>query len=309
MRGDGARPRPPLNALKAFEAAARLKSFARAAEELSVTPGAISQQVHILEQHARGRLFTREPRGVSLTPLGAELAPVLREAFLHLDRAADVIYRPQRRPSLAVTAPPSFAAKWLGPRLRRFSEQHPGIEVWMSADVELADVAGGRVDVAVRYGRGPYPGVRAERLLDGAVMPVCAPALARSLKRPSELARQTLIHTTPGAREEARPDWIAWLVSRRVTGVDAEAGPRFDQAALAIDAAIQGRGVALAPLGFVRADLTEGRLAAPFPDGVLETELAYFVLTRKAGASEAARAFARWLTAEAGRVEDAAGEL
>lgn len=292
---------PPLNALKAFEAAARRLNITRAAEELSVTPGAVSQQIRILEEHAGAPLFHREGRQIALTELGAELYPLLRDGFDYLKRAGDLLYRPDRRHALAVSVPPSFAAKWLAPRIARFTAAHPEIEVWMSADMRLADVGGGRVDVAVRYGRGDYPGVRSERLLGADVTPVCAPALItgeNALRRPADLARHVLIHLRPGELEEPRPDWAAWLKARDLTAIDAHAGPRFDQTALAIEAAAHGQGVALAPYAFVAEDLASGRLVTPFADGALTTELAYHVLTKRTGASAPARAFATWLKQE-----------
>lgn len=293
---------PPLNALKAFEAAARRLNITRAAEELSVTPGAISQQIRILEQHAGAPLFHREGRQIALTELGAELYPLLHDGFDYLKRAGDLLYRPDRRHALAVSVPPSFAAKWLAPRIARFSAAHPEIEVWMSADMRLADVGGGRVDVAVRYGRGDYPGVRSERLLSADVTPVCAPSLmigANALRKSADLAGHVLIHLRPGDLEETRPDWAAWLTARNLTAIDGQAGPRFDQTALAIEAAAHGQGIALAPYAFVADDLASGRLVAPFADGGLTTELAYHVLTKRSGASPPARAFAAWLKSEA----------
>lgn len=303
---------PPLNALKAFEAAARRLNITRAAEELSVTPGAISQQIRILEQHAGAPLFQREGRQIALTDLGAELYPLLHDGFDYLKRAGDLLYRPNRRHALAISVPPSFAAKWLAPRIARFSAAHPEVEVWMSADMRLADVGGGRVDVAVRYGRGDYVGVRSERLLSADVIPVCSPVLLtgkHALKRPDDLAHHALIHLRPGDLEEPRPDWPTWLGARRLDQIDASAGPRFDQTALAIEAAAYGQGVALAPYAFVAGDLASGRLVAPFADGALATELAYHVLTKRSGVSEPARAFVRWMKSEAHAAEQRTDDL
>ena len=299
---------PPLNALKAFEAAARRLNITRAAEELSVTPGAISQQIRILEEHAGAPLFHREGRQIALTELGAELYPLLRDGFDYLKRAGDLLYRPDRRHALAVSVPPSFATKWLAPRIARFAAAHPEIEVWMSADMRLADVSGGRVDVAVRYGRGDYPGVRCEKLLDADLTPVCSPLLTMGeagLRRPADLARHVLIHLRPSELEEPRPDWATWFKARNLEGIDAQSGPRFDQAALAIEAAAHGQGVALAPYAFVAEDLASGRLVAPFADGALTTEQAYHVLTKRTGASTPARAFAAWLKEEAQNAAEA----
>ena len=303
---------PPLNALKAFEAAARRLNITRAAEELSVTPGAISQQIRILEEHAGAPLFHREGRQIALTDLGAELYPLLHDGFDYLKRAGDLLYRPDRRHALAVSVPPSFAAKWLAPRIARFAAAHPEVEVWMSADMRLADVGGGRVDVAVRYGRGDYSGVRSERLLSADVTPVCSPALLtgpRALTRPTDLAQHVLIHLRAGELEEPRPDWATWLKARGVDQVDATAGPRFDQTALAIEAAAHGQGVALAPYAFVADDLASGRLVSPFADGALATEMAYHVLTRRSGVSEPARAFVRWMKEEVQAAEQHVDDL
>lgn len=300
---------PPLNSLKAFEAAARRLNITRAAEELSVTPGAISQQIRILEQHAGAPLFSREGRQIALTELGAELYPLLHDGFDYLKRAGDLIYRPNRRHALAISVPPSFASKWLAPRIARFSAAHPDIEVWMSADMRLADVGGGRVDVAIRYGRGDYSGVRSERLLSADVIPVCSPTLLSRLKKPADLAHEVLIHLRPSELEEPRPDWPTWLAARKLTEIDAGSGPRFDQTALAIEAAAHGQGVALAPYAFVAEDLASGRLAAPFADGALTTPLAYHVLTRRSGVSEPARAFVKWIKEETLAAEQLVDDL
>lgn len=309
---DTARRLPPLNSLKAFEAAARRLSISLAAKELGVTPGAVSQQIKVLEDHAGAPLFRRDGGAVALTELGARLQPVLRDAFEQLKRAADIVYGPAGRRSLAVSVPPSFAARWLAPRMVRFSAEHPEIEVWISADMQLTDVAGGRADVAVRYGVGDYPGVRSELLLDAGVIPVCSPALLSGrhpLRKPADLADHTLIHVGAGRVEEPRPDWSAWLKARGVSGVDASAGSRYDQTAFAIEDAANGRGVALAPRAFVAADLASGRLVAPFADGYLPTDMAYHVLTRRNGGREEARTFVAWLRREANADDGVVDEL
>jgi LysR family glycine cleavage system transcriptional activator len=298
----GGRRLAPLNALKAFEATARCLSVSQAARDLGVTPGAVSQQIRILEDHAGAPLFRREGGGMALTELGQLLQPILRDAFDQLGRAADVIYGPTGRKSLSISVPPSFAVKWLVPRMAAFSVEHPDIEVWISADMQLADVAGGRVDVAVRYGRGDYAGVRSEALLDAGVIPVCSPALLSGedpLRRPEDLARHTLIHVRRSTIEEPRPDWPAWLTSRGLSRIAADVGPRFDQTALAIDAAIYGRGVTLAPRAFVAADVAMGRLVVPFADGYLGGDLAYHLLTRRQAGRAEARVFVDWIRRQA----------
>lgn len=298
----GGRKLPPLNALRAFEAVARLSSITQAARELSVTPGAVSQQIRLLEDHAGGLLLSRTAGGLVLTDLGARLRPSVHEAFEHLKLASDVIYGPAGRQSLAVSVPPSFAVRWLAPRMFRFYAAHPEVEIWISADMKLADVAGGRADVAVRYGQGDYPGVRSEVLIDAGVIPVCSPALLSGphpLISPADLIHHALIHVSPGQMEEPRPDWAAWLASRRIEGVNAGLGHRFDQTAFAIEDAIHGRGVALAPRAFVAGELAAGRLTAPFADGYLATDNAYRLITRRGSLRPEAQAFVAWLRAEA----------
>lgn len=302
---------PPLNALKAFEASARHLNLSVAARELSVTPGAISQQIRLLEDHAGGPLFKREGRHVVLTDLGQILQPILTDAFEQLKQAAEVIYGSTRRRSLTVSVPPSFAAKWLIPRVSRFAAIRPDIEVWISADMKLADVAGGRVDVAVRYGRGDYAGVRTEHLTDAGVIPVCSPELLKAgqpFLRPTDLRNKTLIHVT-NALEEPLPNWADWFESRGLSREAATSGPRFDQTALAIEAAAHGRGVALAPYAFVAADLASKRLVAPIADGLLKSERSYWTITRRKSAREEASAFTNWLASEAQSAGDVIDDL
>lgn len=303
---------PPLNALKAFEAASRHLSVTLAARELGVTPGAVSQQIRVLEDHAGAPLFRREGGVLVLTPLARRLEPVLRDAFEQLKRAAEIVYGPSKRRSLAISVPPSFASRWLAPRMARFAALHPDIEVWVSADMQLADVVGGRADVAVRYGRGDYVGVRTEPLVEAGVIPVCNPDLLAGpypLRSPRDLKRHVLIHVAHGLIEEPRPDWAAWLRSRGLTDIDTSAGPRFDQTALAIEGAIHGRGIALAPRAFVAADLASGRLAAPFADGYLATDMAYRMVTRRGSVRPETRAFMDWLRDEAHRDLQVVDEL
>lgn len=312
MSDDSSRRLPPLNALKAFEAAARRLSVSLAARELGVTPGAVSQQIRLLEDHAGAPLFRREGGSLALTPLGQRLEPVLRDAFEQLKLASEIVYGPSRRRSLAVSVPPSFAARWLAPRMARFSAQHPDVEVWISADMMLADVAGGRADVAIRYGRGDYPGVRTEPLIEAGVMPVCSPELLTGphpLRVPADLAGHVLIHVARSGIEEPRPDWAAWLKARGLDQIDTSVGPRFDQTALAIESAIHGRGVVLAPRAFVAADLASGRLAAPFADGYLATDMAYRMVTRRGSVRPEAQAFMAWLREEAARDAQVSDEL
>ena len=168
---------PPLNALRAFEAAARHMNFSRAADELSVTPGAVSQQIQNLEEYIGAALFKRTPKGLLLTDGAQTALPALREAFDRLAEAASLLTAAEDGRRLTVSAAPSFAAKWLVPRLGRFEAEHPEVDVWLSAGLELVDFTGGEVDLAIRYGTGRYPGLEVTRLL-GYILQALDAALA-----------------------------------------------------------------------------------------------------------------------------------
>jgi LysR family glycine cleavage system transcriptional activator len=293
----------PLNALRAFEAAARHLSFTRAADELAVTPGAVSQHIRQLEEHAGSALFKREGRSLELTDTGRAALPLLREGFERLLDASALLREPPRRRQLTVSVAPSFAAKWLMPRLDRFHTEHPDIEVWISADMEVADLSEGAVDVAVRYGPGGYEGLISERLLAETVLPVCAPALLKGehpIKAPDDLIHHVLLHDLSIDKDPSCPDWAMWLKARGVTGVDPRRGPRFNQSALVIEAAVMGRGVALAKRTLAQADIEAGRLVAPFADGSTAIDFAYHVvLPRSRPLSASGAAFVDWLKREA----------
>jgi LysR family glycine cleavage system transcriptional activator len=292
---------PPLNALRAFESAARHLNFSRAAEELAVTPGAVSQQIQNLEDYVGAALFKRTPRGLLLTDSAQTALPALREAFDRLAEAASLLTAAVDGRRLTLTAPPSFAAKWLVPRLGRFEAAHPQVDVWLSADMELVDFAASDVDLAIRYGAGPYPGLEAIRLLSETVIPVMSPELAAAnpVRMPADLARHVLLHDGSPDADESCPDWQMWLAARGVRGVDAARGPRFNQSSLVIEAAVSGRGVALAKRTLAQDDLDAGRLVAPMPISTL-VDFAYFVVHPKAkGRLAQVKAFVGWIRGEA----------
>lgn len=303
----------PLNALRAFEAAARHLSFTRAAEELSVTPGAISQHVRQLEDHAGAPLFRRDGRGLELTETGRAALPLLREGFERLIDASALLREPPRRKQLSVSVAPSFAAKWLMPRMDSFHAAHPDVEVWISADMEIADLTEGPVDVAIRYGRGQYPNVLAERLLSEVVLPVCSPKLVdgrNPIRRPEDLERHTLLHDQSPEKDPSCPDWAMWLKARGVDSIDPRKGPRFNQSAMVIEAAAMGRGVGLAKRSLAQADIEAGRLVAPFADGSTAIDFAYYVvLPRNRPLSTGAELFVGWLKREAVDYENSMGQL
>ncbi|MGH7018040.1 MAG: transcriptional regulator GcvA [Caulobacteraceae bacterium] len=292
---------PPLNALRAFEAAARHLNFSRAAEELTVTPGAVSQQIQNLEDFVGGALFKRTPRGLLLTDAAQTALPALREAFDRLAEAAQLLTAPAEGRRLTLTAAPSFAAKWLVPRLGRFEAAHPQVDVWLSADMDVVDFAAGEIDLAIRYGPGSYPGLEMVRLMNETVSPMLSPALAaeRPLASPGDLAHHILLHDGSPDADASCPDWPMWLAARGVKGVDGARGPRFNQSSMVIEAAVGGRGVALAKRALAQDDLDAGRLVAPL-EIATSVDFAYFLVHPKnKGRLPQVKAFIGWITAEA----------
>ena len=292
---------PPLNALRAFEAAARHLNFSRAAEELSVTPGAVSQQIQNLEDFIGASLFRRTPKGLLLTDAAQIALPALREAFDRLAEAASMLTAAVDGRRLTVSVAPSFAAKWLVPRLGRFEAAYPQIDVWVSAGLELVDFAGGEVDIAIRYGSGRYVGLEVHRLMQETVIAVASPEFlqAHPLAELSDLTGQILLHDGSPDADESCPDWTMWLAARGVKGMDGSRGPRFNQSSLVIEAAVGGRGVALAKRVLAQADIDAGRLVAPFQIATAVDFAYYLVHPKTKGRLPQVKAFIAWLTAEA----------
>jgi LysR family transcriptional regulator, glycine cleavage system transcriptional activator len=302
---------PPLNALRAFEAAARHLNFSRAADELSVTPGAVSQQIQNLEDYVGVALFKRTPKGLLLTDPAQIALPALREAFDRLAEAASMLTAAVDGRRLTVTVPPSFASKWLLPRLGGFETLHPDVDVWVSAGMELTDFASGEVDLAIRYGGGRYPGLEVIRLMQETVIPVVSPELLADhpLENLGDLANAFLRHDGSPDADESCPDWTMWLAARGVKGVDGARGPRFNQSSLVIEAAVGGRGVALAKRALAQADLDAGRLVAPFQIATAVDFAYYLVHPKTKGRLPQVRAFITWITAEAAAHEAALASI
>ncbi len=298
---------PPLNALRAFEAAARRLSFTQAADELNVTPGAISQQIRQLEEYAGTPLFKRTGRSVLLTDAAQASLPLVREAFERISEAGRIMQAPARKGRVMVSSAPSFAVKWLAPRLERFHRQHDDIEAWISADMGLTDFTTADADFAIRYGRGNYEGLKTEKLLDETVLPVCSPSLLQgpdAIRTPDDLRHHTLLHDDGSERDPSCPDWSSWLKARNVKGVDGSRGPRFNQGILVIEAAAAGRGIALAKQAIAAADLASGRLVAPFADGSTLIDFGYWLVWPKGRhLSQDVRDFMKWLKQEAAEAE------
>lgn len=260
---------PPLKSFQAFEAAARHLSFKEAARELNVTPAAISQQIRALEDRMGRPLFRRGTRAVSLTEAGAAAAPVLREAFLRMEEAARLMRTLPPGRVLTVSVAPSFCARWLVPRLHRFRAAHPYCDLRLDATDAQADFVHGGIDVAIRYGRGRYPGLSSVLLREDEFLPVCAPtylAAAGPFEEPGDLASCTLIHLDWSMERAASPDWGAWFAAAGAHGIDATRGPRFSADMMALQAAVDGEGVTLASRLLAEDDLRAGRLVRLFPD-------------------------------------------
>jgi LysR family glycine cleavage system transcriptional activator len=292
---------PPLNALRAFEAAGRHLSITKAADELCVTVAAVSHQVKILEDYLGTRLFRRSGNSLFLTDAGQAFLPGLRAGFAELERAMDALREHDSRGPLVLSVAPIFATKWLIPRLDGFQAAHPDIDVRISATLELADFERDGVDAAVRAGRGRYPGLVSHRLFGESVVPMCSPALLKgehALASPANLRHHVLLHFDWPAQEQVTPDWGTWLRSMEVKGIDATRGPRFTQPEHAMQAAIEGAGVVLGWRSLAQADLDSGRLTIPF-DLPLQMDVAFYLVYPEASAERPKLArFRDWLLGE-----------
>lgn len=294
-----ARRLPPLNALRAFEAVARHLSITGAAEELGVTPGAVSQSVKTLEDYLGKSLLNRTSRGLVLTDAAAQALPALSEGFDRLAEATQRFAGPERGGRLTISVAPSFAQKWLAPRLADFAVAYPDVDLQIQASMGLSNFDSEGVDLAIRYGGGKWSGVETKLLLHEEVTPVCAPSVAAALASPQDLANFTLIHDDSSLADESCPDWPMWLKAAGAGAVDATRGPRFNQASLVIEAASSGRGVALAKRSIAQSDLDSGRLVEPFAVRT-PIEFAYWVVHPPGRArSKAARAFIKWVGEQA----------
>jgi LysR family glycine cleavage system transcriptional activator len=295
---------PHLSALRAFEAAARRLSFRDAAEELGITASAISHQIRTLEAYLDVRLFDRLTRAVALTEAGSALYPKLDVGFRLVESAVREVRSLRTASALVVTAGPAIAAKWLVPKLYRFQEQYPGIELRVLTSSRPVDLDREDVDVAFRHGRGDYPGLESVRLFGEAYTPMCAPRLTedarRPLRVPADLRHQRLLHDDAAALPgKGAAGWAQWLRSAKVRQVDAQAGAHFGQTDHAIQAAIDGGGVLLGRVSIAAFDLSAGRLVRPF-ELTLPSPFGYYFVTRQGRQRESAvAAFLSWIQAEA----------
>lgn len=258
------RPRlPPLNALKTFEAAARHESFTRAADELCVTQGAVSQQVKALEAELAIKLFNRERQRLVITEAGRDYLTVIRDALDRIAVGTEKLLQRQNAGVLTVSTSPDFASKWLVHRLGHFAEAHAGIDLRVSATLHHVDFAREEVDLAVRHGDGNWPGLDAVKLCSEQLFAVCSPKLLSGRRRPSrtaEILKLPLIHT------ESRTDWTRWLQAAGLADAQVTHGPVLNRASMAIDAAINGQGIALARTTLRPSTLSMGASYAHSPN-------------------------------------------
>lgn len=288
---------PPLTALRAFEAAARHMSFARAAAELNVTPAALSYQIKSLEADLGQALFRRLNRAVELTAAGKTLAPGTSEAFDALQAAWRKTRRMHDTGILTVTAGPAFTSKWLAPRMYEFAQAHPEIELRFVAGLKIADFDRDEVDLAIRFGTDVDENLFSEPLTKEWLTPMMAPSLAEKIKSPEQLADVSLIHDDSLASFQTPTDWAAWSKAAGVA-LDVTHGPRFSQADHALDAAMAGAGVVLGRVTLATRALEAGRIVAPFQVGLVAEAKFRFVCPRGAETRPKFAAFREWVMKE-----------
>lgn len=298
---------PPLTALRAFEAAARHLSFSKAAEELHVTPAAISQQIRTLEDHLGVPLFHRLNRSIALTDQAEAGLEQLQHGFEAITQAVKQIRSYEQPDKLVFWAAPTFAAKWLVPRLHQFSDQYPHINISLEADPKLIDhrredgslneyLLSNGVDIAFTFGRGDYLNCRTDKILSATAVPLCSPKLIKGkkpLKRPEDLKRHTLLHDD--THYESRPGWHEWCQVAGLKNLDTERGMRFNHVALALEAAIDGYGVVLSLEQMAAPDIEAGKLVIPFGPRLPLDNAYYLVSPESLAEQHQIKIFREWL--------------
>jgi len=300
---------PPLNALKAFEAAARHLSFTRAAVEMNVTPGALSHQIRGLEEFLGVRLFERNTRAIALTPHGQLLYPGLQAGFSLLRDAVASLRNANDERVLVISTSPALTSKWLASRLYRFAEARPQIEVRVSSSLANANFATDGVDAAIRnlpIAQTEDGALSCEKLIDMVLAPVCSPKLLARfgpLDAPGTFALVPLIHDDSLAGRPEIPTWDDWLKIARLDGGDLGRGLRFSSADHALDATLQGAGVLLSHTILAHDDLRSGRLVMPFKVALPSRRAYHFVCPKTKEKHRNVRAFRDWLREEVGQLD------
>lgn len=284
---------PPLKALRLFEAAGRHLSFKSAADELNITPSAVSHGIQTLEDWLGVALFVRGNRSLTLTGAGAAYLPQVRNALETLARATEAV--PGRRPTgrLAVSVTPTFGLRWLVPNLPRFAAEYPDIEVTIDSSFRQVEFPRDGIDLAIRMGRGDWPELYRNLLVWEELIPVCAPALADRIKASDDLENQTLLHVV-----SASEDWKAWCERAKVSLRNVERGMRFDTVHMAIEAAAEGLGVAMGRLPLMSTDLGAKRLVSVLGPSVQSATGYWVVAGRESMGRPEVVAFTNWICAE-----------
>jgi DNA-binding transcriptional LysR family regulator len=296
------RPLPPLNALRAFEAAARHLSFTRAADELHVTQAAVSHQIKSLEEHLGLPLFRRLPRRLILTEEGQILLPELRDAFNRIGAAVERVSARGAGGTLTVSSMTTIVMGWLVPRLPRFQAAHPEIEVRLVTSQRLVDFTREDIDVAIRFGHGKWPGLKVERMFGERLTPLCGKEFIDKIHRPEDL------RTLPLIRSDDDQEWLTWFAAAGVEGVGPIRGPVFDSTKIAAQAAIDGLGIVMAPPALFLDDLAEGRLHRPF-ELLVSTDKSYWLVVPEAWTERPKiKTFRSWIHAELARPDGRPGE-
>jgi LysR family transcriptional regulator, glycine cleavage system transcriptional activator len=299
-----ARALPGLTSLRTFEAAGRFLSFTKAAAELGVTPAAVSHQIREFEDQLGTRLFMRTSRSMRLTHAGEILHVAVADALDGISRAVTRLRKVDGKPQLKITTSPSIAAKWLVPRLDRFLAIVPDADVRMEVSQLALDFTREEIDIAIRFGDGNYPGLKVDRLFDETIFPVCSPKLLQGkkpLKTPRDLLQHNLIHVDWEAQGATWPNWRMWMLAAGIRDFDDRRGLHFSQTSLALQAAIDGHGVALSESTLVADDLAAGRLVQPFRVTIKgPPRFAYYVISPAETAEEPMiKTFREWLLKEA----------
>jgi LysR family glycine cleavage system transcriptional activator len=299
------RPLPPLKALRAFETAARLGSFTRAADELGVTPAAVGQQVRSLEAYLNLTLFHRRADGLEQTPRAGEALPVLHQGFDQIAEAVRMLSSDAGNTELRVSSSPTFGMRWLVPRLPRFCKQYPEIEININAVFQEINLARGEADIALRFGHGRYPGLMSERILDEYILPLCSPQLRDSfnLRSIDDLTGAPLVHVVDQTSDTSWPYWKSWADHHGLDSNRFVRGPSFTHSGIgmALQAAVESQGVALNSAVCAIDDIRAGRLVAPFgANGVTQTSYGYHLVFSAALAeTRPVAAFRAWVKSEA----------
>jgi LysR family glycine cleavage system transcriptional activator len=280
----------PLTALRAFEVTARQRSLKLACAELHLTPGAISQQVRALEERLGVQLFDRASGRYALTVIGAQLLPRLSHSFDGMESALRDVLDSAEPHRLRLKLAPTFAARWLAPRLADFFAHNPGIDLEVTTVASTAEIGSEHCDFLVQFGTPPWPDFDHILLFEDELIPVCTPKIARTLRKPEDLKKHTLLHSS------FRPaNWAQWLESAGMGPELAGKGPKFPNALLAAEAAASGAGVAVMQKAYVAADLAQGRLVAPLQHAAKSGHGYYMTSSKHRRGERKIRQFARWI--------------